>query len=190
MYKKVEGDHEHIDCGLYCRHDRNCDFFVHSDHCYLASFRSTHSIFPSLLHPYNLAHFKSSKNKSLILQHCECIFVYFFTDNDRSIATTKFNAYNRFPSYIWPYFVHRSITNIEDENMCAGTCLLLDSNPNQNPGSCHFYHFKESTCYIGDFTKPRNNILHNPGTQTIELLKEGFDFKSLLRYHNYYEVKR
>ena len=163
---------------------------MHSDHCYLASFRSTHSIFPSLLHPYNLAHFKSSKYKSLTLQHCKCIVILFFTDNDRSIATSKFNAYSRFPPYIWPYFVHRSITNIEDENMCAGICLLLDSKPNQNPGSCHFYHFKESTCYIGDFTKPRNNILHNPGTQTIELLKEGFDFKSLLRYHNYYEVKR
>ena len=138
-----------------------------------------------------IQHISNQVRIKVLFYNIASVFLYiFFTDNDRSIATTKFNAYNRFPPYIWPYFVHRSITNIEDENMCAGICLLLDSNPNQNPGSCHFYHFKESTCYIGDFTKPRNNILHNPGTQTIELLKEGFDFKSLLRYHNYYEVKR
>ena len=104
--------------------------------------------------------------------------IYFFSllpGNDKSIATTKFEPYHRFPPYIWAYFVYRSISHVDSEDICAGMCLLLDSSlKSKDRGSCHFYHFTNNNCYIGDFNKPQNHVIHNQGTQTINMRRKGF----------------
>ena len=62
--------------------------------------------------------------------------------------------------YVFVYATNSSVTSLE---ACGGKCYLDTTTP------CHFYIYKENTCYLGDFHQDNSLVESSTATADVYL---------------------
>ena len=130
IIKKVIGDVNHVDCGLYCEEYEPCDFFAQTSHnCYLGTFRNndTHEVV-----------FSDSDNNYVYLMPKQLSY---------TMVQSKYEDFELdVPiAMIGKNFVYSS-RNLSHFELCPVVCLIEER--------CGFYVALETqgtNCYLGNF---------------------------------------
>ena len=159
IMKKVIGDVNHVDCGLYCEEYEPCDFFTQTNqNCYLGTFRN-------------------NDTQGVVFQGSESYnnFVYLMP---KKLSYSKVQAkYENFQlhvpiSMIGKNFVY-SARNLSHFELCPVVCLFGES--------CDFWislETQETNCFLGNFRNPRlseNSLLTSVNRPFTFQIKKGIN---------------
>ena len=157
IMKKVIGDVNHVDCGLYCEEYEPCDFFTQTNqNCYLGTFRN-------------------NDTQEVVFQRSESYnnFVYLMP---KKLSYSKVQAkYEDFElpvpiAMIGKNFVYSS-RNLSHFELCPIVCLFEER--------CGFYlslETQETNCYLGNFQSQRsreNSLLTSANQPFTFQIKKG-----------------